>query len=163
MKREKGRNWLYCLPFLVCLSAFAKQQIRISMARFPALCMQYTSPVPTLRQGTTVITSYNGGQISRSDEGKIPNVIMKTLGQSLNYFGVHRHVRQKRKHLSWCHCPLVVVIESPSLDSHIFRVVEHPSLILWQGLCTASSSHLRTLLLKSSSRPLPAKRPNHAT
>ena len=53
-----------------------------------ALCMQYTSLVPTVRQGTTVITSYKPrGQISRSDKGKIPNMIMKTLGLSRNYFG----------------------------------------------------------------------------
>ena len=48
----------------------------------------YTSLVPTVRQGTTVITSYMPrGQIIRSDEGKIPNMIMKTLGLSQNYFG----------------------------------------------------------------------------
>ena len=33
----------------------------------------------------------------------------------------------------------------------------------WHCTCTASLSHLRTLLSKSSSRPLPAKWPNHAT
>ena len=43
MKREKGRNWLYCLPFFVCLSAFAKQQIRISMARFRIMYAVYKS------------------------------------------------------------------------------------------------------------------------
>ena len=120
MKREKGRNWLYCLPFLVCLSAFAKQQIRISMARFRIMYAVYK----TCAYSETRNNSHNILQGTRSDkqiwwreDPKYDHGNTWTVTKL--FWEMHWHVRQKRKYLLCCFCPLEVVIGSLSLDSHI--------------------------------------------
>ena len=53
----------------------------------------------------------------------------------------------------------------PAVEDRVFHILLEQSFfdINSTDFCTASLSHLRTMLPESSSRPLPAKRPNHAT